>query len=62
MTGKFRGTSFYRGTTVRPVRDVANVARHTCSLQGLVRFTRLERGLPVKVARISLALLINLHT
>ena len=50
------GTSFYHGTTVRPVRAVANVARHTCSFQ---RFTRLERGL---VARILLAPLINLYT
>ena len=57
-----RGTSFYRGTTVRTVRAMANVARHTCSFQGLVRFTRLERGLPVKIVRILLAPLINLYT
>ena len=40
----WRGTSFYRGTTVRPVRAVAPVPRQTYSFQVFARFTRLELG------------------
>ena len=43
-SAKIRGTSFYRGTTVRPVRAVAPVPRQTYLFQVFARFTRLELG------------------